>query len=31
VAELGQLRTVRQTIRAHVGEAAWAVYVDTRS
>lgn len=29
VAELGQLRTVRQTIRAYVGQAP-AVYVDTR-
>jgi hypothetical protein len=29
VAELGQLRTVRQTIRAYVG-AAPAVYIDTR-
>jgi hypothetical protein len=30
VAELGQLRTVRQTIRAYVGEAAPAVFIDTR-
>ena len=30
VAELGQLRTVRQTIRAYAGEAAPAVFVDTR-
>jgi hypothetical protein len=29
VAELGQLRTVRQTIRAYVGQAP-AVYIDTR-
>jgi hypothetical protein len=29
VAELGQLRTVRQTIRAYVGRSP-AVYVDTR-
>jgi hypothetical protein len=29
VAELGQLRTVRQTIRAYVGDAP-AVFVDTR-
>ena len=29
VAELGQLRTVRKTIRAYVGQAP-AVYVDTR-
>jgi hypothetical protein len=29
VAELGQLRTVRQTIRAYVGEAP-AVFIDTR-
>jgi Flagellar protein FliT len=30
VAELGQLRTVRQTIRAYVGDAP-AAFVDTRS
>jgi hypothetical protein len=29
VAELGQLRTVRQTIRAYAG-AAPAVFIDTR-
>ena len=30
VAELGQLRTVRQTISAYVGQAAPAVFIDTR-
>ncbi len=30
VAELGQLSTVRQTIRAYAGDAAPAVFIDTR-
>ena len=30
IAELGQLRTVRQTISAYVGQAAPAVFIDTR-